>query len=265
MSTEAKELAPAPAGQMSLMAHLIELRSRIIKCVLAIAAGACIGWFVYLPVLHFLTNPLRELTHNDSQLFPNGKLLATDPLEPFSIRIKVSAYLGIFLSMPVILWQLWRFIAPGLYSKEKKYAAAFVASAMTLFLSGAAIAYWTLPKAIDFLSTIGGGGFVNGYTAQKYLMLIVYMMLAFGGGFEFPIVVIFLQLMNIVSVKQLNGFRRWAYVLIAVVAAVITPSADPISMCALMIPMWVFYEVAIVFGLIRERGKRRAAAKAGVH
>ncbi len=264
MSTEAQEVAAPGAGQMSLMEHLVELRSRIMKCAIAVAVGAAVGWFVYIPVLHFLTDPLRELSNNSSQLFPDGKLLATDPLEPFAIRIKVSAYLGIFLAMPVILWQFWRFIAPGLYTNEKKYAAGFVASALSLFAAGAAIAYWTLPKALDFLSTIGGSSFVNGYTAQKYLMLIIYMMLAFGGGFEFPIVLIFLQLINVVTYQQLNGFRRWAYVLIAILAAVITPSADPISMCALMFPMWIFYEIAILFGYLRLRRQRKAEAKTAV-
>ncbi len=262
MSAEAQEVG-STAGHMSLMEHLIELRSRIIKCAIAVAVGAAVGWVIYVPVLKLLTDPLRELSNNSAQLFPGtGKLLATDPLEPFSIRIKVSAYLGIFLAMPVILYQLWRFIAPGLYSNEKKYAAGFVASALSLFAAGAAIAYWTLPKAIDFLSTIGGSNFVNGYTAQKYLLLIIYMMLAFGGGFEFPIVLIFLQLMNIVTYKQLSSYRRWAYVLISIIAAVITPSADPISMCALMFPMWIFYEIAILFGFLRARRQRRAEAKA---
>ncbi|MGI8430250.1 MAG: twin-arginine translocase subunit TatC [Solirubrobacteraceae bacterium] len=264
MSTQVQEV-PSDSGQMTLIEHLIELRSRIIKCALAVAIGAALGWIVYVPVLRFLTDPLRQLSNNSSQLFPGtGKLLATDPLEPFAIRIKVSAYLGIFLAMPVLLWQFWRFIAPGLYSNEKKYAMSFVASALALFAAGSAIAYWTLPKAIDFLSTVGGSDFVNGYSAQKYLMLILYMMLAFGGGFEFPIVLIFLQLAHVVTYQQLNGFRRWAYVLVAVLAAVITPSTDPISMCALMFPMWIFYEVAILFGYVRMRRQRRAAAKAAV-
>src|SRR4051812_46871511 len=253
MSAEAQEVAADP-GHMSLMSHLIELRSRLIKCALAVAIGAAVGWVLYIPVLGFLTQPLKELSNSSQQLFPGtGNLLATDPLEPFAIRLKVSMYLGIFVAMPVILWQLWRFIAPGLYKNEKKYAMAFIASALTLFFAGAAIAYWTLPKALDFLSAIGGDDFVNGYTAQKYLMLIVYMMLAFGAGFEFPIVLIFLQLMNVLKVEQLTTFRRWAYVFIAVLAAVITPSADPISMCALMFPMWIFYEICILFGVIRRR------------
>jgi sec-independent protein translocase protein TatC len=264
MSAEAQEVN-ADAGHMSLMSHLIELRSRLIKCVVAIGVGAAVGWVLYIPVLGFLTTPLKEISNSSQQLFPGtSKVLATDPLEPFGIRIKVSMYLGIFIAMPVILWQVWRFIAPGLYKNEKKYALGFIGSALALFVSGAAIAYWTLPKALDFLSAIGGDDFVNAYSAQKYLMLIVYMMLAFGAGFEFPIVLIFLLMMNVIKVEQLNAWRRWAYVLIAVVAAVITPSADPISMCALMFPMWIFYEVAVVFGLLRRRRQRKAAAKAAV-
>ncbi len=266
MSTEA---LPADEGRMTLLGHLIELRSRLLKCAIAVAVGAGVGWLLYKPVLSVLTEPLRQLTRDNQkasqQLFGNdnaGKLLTNDPLEPFAVRIKVSAYLGIGLAMPVILWQLWRFISPGLYAKEKKYAVWFVTSAFVLFAAGAAIAYWTLPKALQFLSTIGGGDFVNAYSPQKYLMLIILMMLAFGGGFEFPILLIFLILAGVLKTRQLSEFRRWAYVLISIVAAVITPSADPISMCALMLPMWLFYEVAIVFGKLRDRSKRRAAAKA---
>ena len=163
--------------------------------------------------------------------------------------------------MPFLVWQLWRFIAPGLYQNERRYAASFVISATLLFLLGAAIAYFTLPEALKFLQSMGGDDVVYQYSAQKYLMLIVYMMVAFGAGFQFPIVVVFLQLVGVVSPQQLSQFRRFAVVIIFVVAAVITPSADPVSLFALAIPMVIFYEVAIVIGRI---ARRRKAAKAEV-
>jgi sec-independent protein translocase protein TatC len=242
------------------MDHLVELRGRIIKCAIAVAVGAAIGWIVYPWVLDTLTHPLREI--ENSQSITGGRLLLTDPLEGFFLRIKLSAYIGVAIAMPVLLWQLWQFVSPGLYSNERKYAVAFVASATLLFASGAAIAFWTLPKALEFLQTVAGNSFAYGYSGQKYLTLIVYMMLAFGGGFEFPVLLIFLQLVGVLNSRQLRDFRRYAIVIIFVVAAVITPSADPISLFALAIPMCIFYEISIVFGRIRERRRRKAQAAA---
>ena len=248
----------APDGRMSLLEHLGELRNRIIKAVIAVAIGAVIGWIVYPTVLDFLTTPLKEIS--DNLRLTDGKLLLTGPMEGFFLRVKISAYLGIALAMPVILYQLWKFIAPGLYQNERRYAMGFVMSASLLFVLGAAVAYYTLPKALQFLASIGGDSFVAAYTGPEYLTLIVYMMLAFGLGFEFPIVVVFLQLVGIVTSRQLRDFRRFAVVIITVIAAVITPSTDPYSMLALALPMWFFYEVSIVIGRVRERRIRKAAA-----
>ena len=246
-------------GRMSLLEHLGELRNRIIKAVIAVAIGATIGWIIYPWVLDFLTTPLKSI--DDNLALTDGKLLLTGPMEGFFLRIKISTYLGIALAMPVILYQLWKFIAPGLYQNERRYGLSFVASATVLFILGAAVAYLTLPKALEFLASIGGDSFVAAYTGPEYLTLIVYMMLAFGIGFEFPILLVFLQIAGIVTVARLRQFRRYAIVGLSVIVAVATPSADPISMLALLIPMILFYEAAIIFGRIRERRLRKAAAK----
>ena len=243
---------------MPLMEHLIELRTRLIKCAFAVAIGAVVGWLVYQPVLNVMMRPLEDLSKN-----PNVKdtFISFDPLEMFMLRIKMSTYIGIGLAMPFLLWQLWKFIAPGLYQNERRYAGAFVGAATLLFALGAAIAFYTLPAALGFLQSVGGDKVVYQYTAQKYLMLILYMMLAFGAGFQFPIVVVFLQIVGVVTPKQLSGFRRFAIVIIFVVAAVITPSADPISLFALALPMVVFYEISILIGrlILRSRAKALAA------
>lgn len=248
------------AGRMSLLEHLGELRNRIIKMVIAVAIGAVIGWIIYPQVLHFLTSPLKEISNN--LRLTDGKLLLTGPMQGFFLRVKISTYLGIALAMPVILYQLWKFIAPGLYQNERRYGLSFVISAMILFIMGAAVAYFTLPKALQFLASIGGNSFVAAYTGPEYLTLIVYMMLAFGLGFEFPIIVVFLQLVGLVTSRQLRDFRRFAVVIITIIAAVITPSTDPYSMMALAIPMWLFYEISIVIGRVRERRLRKAAEAA---
>jgi sec-independent protein translocase protein TatC len=244
-------------GRMSLMEHLIELRSRLLRCAVAVVVGLVVGWFLYPYVFDLLVEPLKELSKD-----PNvaKKLISIDPLEVFLLRVKMSAYIGVVLTMPFLLFQLWGFIAPGLYQNERRYAAAFVTSATVLFLLGAAIAYLTLPAALEFLQSMGGDNILYQYSPQKYLTLIVYMMIAFGLGFEFPIVVVFLQLVGIVTPQQLAGARRFAIVIIVVVAAVITPSADPISLFALAIPMYVFYEISIIIGRIAARRKRKAGA-----
>lgn len=255
--TDTVTTAPTHDGRMSLMDHLIELRSRLIKCAIAIALGAALGWMAYDPVLTFLREPLDELAKSPNV---SDKLLVLDPLEGFMLRIKMSAYIGIALSMPFLLWQLWKFISPGLYQNERRYASMFVASASFLFLLGATIAYLTLPQALGFLQAVGGDDLYYQYSPQKYLMLIVYMMLAFGIGFEFPILLVFMQLVGLITPRQLRDFRRFGIVIIFVVAAIITPSADPISLFALAIPMMLFYEISIIIGRVILR--RRAALEA---
>ncbi len=255
--TTTAEAAPELGEGMSLMEHLVELRSRIIKCAIAVAIGAIVGWIAYPWVFDILVEPLKKLADD-----PNveEKLISLDPMEVFFLRIKMSAYIGLILTMPFLLWQLWQFIAPGLYQNERRYASAFVVSATVLFLLGAGIAFYTLPEALKFLQSLGGDDIQYQYSPQKYLMLIIYMMVAFGVGFQFPIAVVFLQLVGIVTPQQLAQFRRFAIVIIFVVAAVITPSADPISLLALSVPMCIFYEISILIGKLVKR--RRISAEA---
>jgi sec-independent protein translocase protein TatC len=244
---------------MTLIEHLRELRNRLIKAILAVAIGAVIGFVAYEWIFDILIAPYQQLCDQGigQTLDDNCRLLVTNPLEGFSVRLKVSTYSGIGLAMPVILWQIWRFVTPGLYAHEKRLALPFVTTAMALFVAGAAIAYWTMPKALAFLTEIGGEDLVNAFSPASYFHLIVYMMLAFGIGFEFPIILIFLQLAGILTTATLRRFRRYAIVGIAVIVAVATPSGDPISMLALTIPMVLFYEAAIIAGRLMER--RRAA------
>lgn len=255
--TEAAQ--PVEGGEMTLVEHLTELRKRLVISVVAVAVGMLIGFVLYEQVFDILIDPYQDIANSENSL-TGGQLLQTDPLEGFGIRMKTSAYVGIALAMPVLLWQIWRFVSPGLYDNEKRYAVPFVTSALTLFVLGAGLAYYTLPRALDFLIDIGGDGFVTGFSAGKYFQLVTYMMLAFGVGFEFPILLVFLQLAGIVDTAALRRFRRYAIVGICVLVAVITPSGDPISMLMLSVPMVVFYEISVLIGRVIER--RRAAAEA---
>jgi sec-independent protein translocase protein TatC len=255
------EVAPTRAdGSMTLFEHLAELRHRIIICVVAVGIGMVFGFLLYDWVFAFLVHPYKEIAQSNANVLGNGKLLQIDPLEGFGIRMKTSVYAGIAFAMPVLLWQIWRFVTPGLYPNERRYIIPFVLSAMALFVMGAGLAYYTMPRALQFLIQIGGKDLVTAFAPGKYFQLIVYMMLAFGVGFEFPIILVFLQMAGIVPTAALKRVRRYAIVGICIVVAVITPSGDPISMLMLTIPMCVFYEVAIIVGGLITR--RQAAARA---
>lgn len=249
---------------MPLLAHLAELRGRILKALLAVAIGAVLGWFLYHPVRRMLMNPLKQLAEqSEGQI--QDRFLSLDPLEQFMLRMRISVYIGFAIAMPVILYQIWRFVAPGLYQNERRYAGAFVGASSVLFVAGALLAYRTLPAALDFLTEVGGKEVTYQYTAENYLMLIIYMMVAFGLGFEIPVLLVMLQLVGILKPTQLAQFRRFAIVGNAVIAAVVTPSGDPITMTALLIPMAILYEIAILLGrfFVRRRKGRRARARTG--
>jgi sec-independent protein translocase protein TatC len=264
MSTAAANVG-VDDDRMSLMEHLTELRDRIIKVVLAVLGGMVIAFLLYNQIFDFLLGPYEDVVRArpETALDDSGRLLQIDPLEGFGIRMKLAAYGGIAIAMPVILWQLWRFITPGLYPHEKRYAIPFLASALALFVLGAGLAYTTLPRALEFLVDIGGSdNFVTAFQPGKYFTLITYMMLAFGIGFEFPILLIFLQMAGIISPDNLRSARRFAIVGICILVAVITPSGDPISMLMLSGPMVLFYEAAIIVGRVMARRRKRAAAAA---
>ena len=244
-------------GRMPLLEHLGELRDRLVKVAVAVALGAMISWFLYPQIFDILLDPYCDL---QGASVDDCRLLQTEPLEGFSVRLKVAGYGGIALAMPVILWQIWRFITPGLHSHEKKYAIPFVVSALLLFILGASLAYYTLPRALDFLVNIGGENLQTQFRPAPYFQLITYMMLAFGAGFEFPVILVFLQLAGVVTSKNLRSVRRYAIVGVVVLVAVLTPSGDPYSLGILSIPMILFYEAAILIGALLTRKRRKGEA-----
>jgi sec-independent protein translocase protein TatC len=245
---------------MTLGEHLGELRYRLVICVVAFVLMAIVATVFYESILHFLVEPLctvdRVARHTKTagglSLFgPNGScdnLFVTSPLDGLSLRVKIAVFGGLVLASPVILFQLWRFITPGLQSKEKKYAIPFVAAASVLFVAGAATAYLTLPHALGFLKSVGGPNLQEIYDPIPYLGLILLMMALFGLTFQFPVVLVSLELARVVTPARLLHSWRWAVILITVVAGVFTPSSDPFSMLALAVPLVVFYFVSIGIG-----------------
>ena len=231
---------------MSLVEHLSELRRRLIISAVALVAGGILAFLLYNRILDFLLGPYKEVTGKDT-------LVITDPLEGFATRLKIAAWGGFFLASPVVLWQLWRFITPGLHKKEKRFAIPFIVASILLFLSGAGVALLTFEPALSFLVGVGGENLETFFTPTKYLGLITMMILAFGVAFEFPIVLVFLQLAGVVPSSRLRKWRRPTAVIVVAVAAVITPSGDPYSLFAMAIPMYLFYEGAIVVGRLLKK------------
>ena len=253
---------------MTVIEHLTELRNRLIKSVLALAVGGTVCVFLYPFILDLLLKPYCETftvdQRIDSGLFgPEGgcNLFVVDPLEPFNVRLTVAGYGGLVLAMPVILWQLWKFVAPGLYKHEKYYALIFVTLGMLLFVAGVVLAYWSLPRALDFLAVVGGTDLVSLFSPKRYLSFVVKMLVAFGVGFQFPIVLVALQAVGILSNRALRKNRSYALIGIVVLVAVITPSGDPFTLIILSLPMYIFYEASILYGVIAKRLRRKKSSK----
>jgi len=237
---------------MSLIDHLSELRRRLVISIMAVTAGAVVAFVAYNRILDFLIGPYCELS---SPPRPPGpcSLFITDPLEGFATRLKVATYGGLFLASPVVFYQLWRFVTPGLNPNEKRYAIPFVLSSIALFSVGVVIAMVTFPRALDFLVGVGGPDITAIFSPSRYLRLVTLMVLAFGVAFEFPVLLVFLELAGVLTSRRLASWRRAAVVVIFVVAAVITPSQDPYSLLAMAVPMYVFYEGSILIGRLLKR------------
>jgi sec-independent protein translocase protein TatC len=232
---------------MTLVEHLTELRRRVLVCAVAFLVAATVAFIVYNPILAFLKEPYCQAAPHHCAFYITG------PLDGLSLRVKISAYGGLFAASPVLLWELWRFITPGLNPKEKKYAIPFIAASITLFAVGCLVAYVTFPHALKFLDSVGGPSLNQILDPTKYLSLIVLLMTVFGLTFEFPVLLVSLEIAGVLTPKQLSSWRRWAIVLIVVVAGVVTPSSDPFSMMAMAIPLYLFYEASIVIGKILNR------------
>jgi sec-independent protein translocase protein TatC len=241
---------------MTLIEHLEELRSRITRSLLAIAIGGAIGWFLYDPVIQLLLNPYCDYlkTVPPGQQPTNGcNLYFLGAIDGILIKLKVILFLGLAISLPYVLYQLWAFIVPGLTRRERRMAIPFVLTSTVLFLLGCLFAYVTLPKALQFLLGFAGPHLAPLLTGDKFLGFVIIVALAFGLSFEFPIVLVFLSIVGVVTSRKLRDWRRPAYLFIAIFAAVVTPSADPYTMCAMMVPMMIFYEAAILVARLMKK------------
>ncbi len=244
-----KEPDHGELGNMSLWEHLSELRKRLIIVVIAVVVGAVVSWFFYGHIVEFMLRPYHHfLSAHEQKNISNGQLVISGPLEGFTTRLKVSVYAGLAVASPVIFWQLWRFITPGLHKNEKRYVLPFVSGAVVLFAIGVTTAVLIFPKALTWLIDVSGPGVVPLFSPSRYFTLYIAMCVIFGVVFMYPLVVVFLELAGVVPSATWRRWRRPAIVTICLVAAVITPSSDPFSFTAMAIPMLIFYEASILIG-----------------
>jgi sec-independent protein translocase protein TatC len=236
------------SNDMSIMEHLAELRTRLVFSILAIAVGSIGLLLAYEPVLKFLTAPYRDLCATKTALNCDGSLYALGPIDGFSARMRIAVWGGVVIALPVVLWNIWRFIVPALTKREKRYSYFFIFSSVVLFAVGAWLADWTLDRALEFLIGWSGADVTQNYQINKYVNLVVLMMLSFGVGFLSPVLLVFLQLVEVVTPRTLITQWRYAIVIIFVVAAVITPSGDPVTLMALGVPLTVLYLIAVGIG-----------------
>jgi sec-independent protein translocase protein TatC len=241
---------------MTVMEHLGELRTRLIVSALAFAVAAVAVFVFYEPILELLRRPLCSL---DRELLGmrGCKLLTLKPTEGLLIRLKIASMGGLIVASPVLLYEIWAFVTPGLTMKEKRYAGPFIFSALFLFLAGTAFAYYMLPNALKFLVTIAGTSIEVEFRAEEYVNFVGLVLIAFGVTFQLPLLLFFLGMANVVKVEQLRRYRRYAVVAIALIGAVVTPTQDPFTMLALSLPLYALYELVIVLLTIVKRRKAR--------
>lgn len=249
------------SGEMTLFEHLAELRNRLFKAALALALGTVVGYALFDQVFSYLVEPYCELPQA-LRTTPGEEcqVAAFGVLDAFSVRIKTSLVIGLFVGGPVIFYQLWRFVAPGLSSREKRYAVPFVLGSQVLFGAGLLFAAYVIPRGLQVLLSMGGDQITPLLGAPQYLSFVLTTAIAFGAVFELPLILVFLSLAGVVTARGLRRFRPYAVVLSSVAAALITPTTDPVTMLAMMGPMVLFYEAAILAAWLIERGRRRREA-----
>jgi sec-independent protein translocase protein TatC len=227
------------SGKMSFLEHLDELRKRLVHIAIYISIGFVACWFFARPIYDFLAVPLAKA------LPPGTKLAFTKPTDPFTLYMKVAFLAGIFLTLPLTLYEVWKFIAPGLYKKEKKYIVPFLVSSMILFVTGAAFCYYVvLPAAFKFLIDLGSS-FTPVIMVNEYLDLTNMMLLGFGAIFEMPVVVAFLSMFGLVTAGFLWRKFKFAFVGIVILAAILSPTGDAFNLFVWSAPMVLLYIISI--------------------
>jgi sec-independent protein translocase protein TatC len=245
---------------MSLADHLRELRRRVIVSVIAIVVGTIVTFVFHEWLIEILTQPYCDLPAKYRAIKGECTLVVGGVLDPFNVTLKLSLYGGLLLASPVWLWQLWQFITPGLYKRERRWALSFVAVSVALFCLGGFVAYITLQNGLRFLLSFATGGISSLLNFNSYLSYVVAMVLVFAVSFEFPLLVVMLNLANVVSYERLRHWTRGVLFGIFCFAAIATPSQDPFTMLALSLPMCLLYGLALLVARVHDRRRGEDAS-----
>jgi sec-independent protein translocase protein TatC len=245
-----------PGGSMSFFDHLVELRKRLISSVLAIGIGMVLGLLVSKRLISFVIAPMLTALRTNHL---DDKLYYTNPAGYISLYISLGLYIGIVLAMPWVLYQIWLFVAPGLYKHERKAVLSFIVSAMFLFLCGIAFGYYVmLPQVLTYIIGFANDGPIRPLISiNEYFSLTLAVLVGLGVIFELPVVVFILSLFGIVTPKFLLKNFRYAMLLITVAAAIVTPTPDATTMLIFMAPMVGLYFVGVLVSYVVLRGKRK--------
>jgi sec-independent protein translocase protein TatC len=255
-----------PEARMSLIEHIRELRNRLLKALLALAAGMGVGWIFFNPVWKFLERPYCKIPQHNRLLGMHGCTLVVNGLfDGFFIHLKIMFVVGLIVSSPVWLYQLWAFIAPGLYARERRWAYAFVGAAVPLFAAGAAFAYLAMSNGLRFLLHMVPTGATALITVDTYFGYMTAMLLIFGIAFEVPLIMVMLNMAGVLTHARMRKWRRLMIFAVFAFAAVAVPSPDPFSMLLLAVPCVVLVELAELFVWANDRRRaRRPSIYAGL-
>lgn len=256
----AQEEADDPTARMSFFDHLAELRTRLMWCITFIGLGFLVGLYFSRPAYDFLAQPMMEALRAEGLA---DRLISTSPLGPLRLYITTGLYLGILMASPMVLYQLWLFVAPGLYRNERRAVVSFVFSGVFLFLAGTAFGYTVLlPFTLRFLASMFvEGGFGALISITEYFDLVLVILLGLGLIFQLPILIFILSVFGIVTPRFLWDNFQYAVLLIAVLAAIITPTTDVVTMSVFMAPMLALYLLGIGVSAVVVRGKKQAAGE----
>jgi sec-independent protein translocase protein TatC len=258
-----------PEGRMPLMDHIRELRNRVVKMVLALGAGMIAGFVFFGPVWRVIERPLCAATirgHAGCSTLGVNQLALDGPLDSFYLRVKVAVIVGVIVSSPVWLYQVWAFIAPGLYAREKRWGYLFLGTAVPLFLAGIVLCYWSLGRSMHYLLGLTPSGVANIIQVDQYMSFVMAMMLAFGIAFEVPLLIIMLNLAGILTHRRFRKWRRVMIFAVFLIAGLANPSPDPTTMLILGGACAALVEVAefIVWSNDRRRARRHPGLYAGL-
>jgi sec-independent protein translocase protein TatC len=245
-----------PEGRMPLIGHIRELRNRLIKSILALLVCTIVGWIFFNPVWDFLKEPYCSLPASH---VINGQctLVINGIFSAFFLKLKISFIIGLVLSGPIWLYQIWAFVAPGLYARERRWTYVFLGAAVPLFFVGVVLAYITVDKGLSIFLSFVADDISALITVDNYLGYVLVMLLVFGLTFELPLFVVILNLAGVLTFQRIMKSQRMIIFGIFVFAAVATPSGDPFTMSALAVPTLLLFEIATVLAFFNDRRKAR--------